>query len=297
MNNPRIPFQMATKRTTLCPPSEKRLMVHLVVNVEHWQFDQPMPRKLLTAPQGLEMIPDVPNYSWAEYGMRCGMPRILKSFQERSLPASVSINASVINAYPDLADEMLKADWEFIGHGIHQQSIQAEKNEAETIRLALSMIENFTGKKCSGWLGPGLKESAHTPDILKSSGVEYVFDWVIDDLPCWMDTTGGPLMAIPYTLELNDSVIYAVEKHASKEIYNRVVDTLKIIDQEIKHQPQILTIALHPHLIGVPHRFYYLEKILDELQNRDDSLFMTAADIADWFKDQSPPPGKQRDDN
>ena len=272
-------------------------MVHLVVNVEHWQFDQPMPRKLLTAPQGLEMTPDVPNYSWAEYGMRCGMPRILKCFEERSLPASVSINASVINAYPDLADEILKADWEFIGHGIHQHSIQAEKNEAETIRLALSMIEKFTGKQASGWLGPGLKESEHTPDILKSLGVEYVFDWVIDDLPCWMDTKVGPLMAIPYTLELNDSVIYAVEKHASKEIYNRVVDTLKIIDQEINHQPQILTIALHPHLIGVPHRFYYLEKILDELQNRDDSLFMTAADIADWFKDQSPPPGKQRDDN
>ncbi len=297
MNNPRIPFQMANRRPNLIPLKGKRLMVHLVVNVEHWQFDQPMPRKLLTAPQGIEMTPDVPNYSWAEYGMRCGMPRILKSFQERSLPASVSINASVINAYPDLADEILKADWEFIGHGIHQQSIQAEKNEAETIRLALSMIEKFTGKQASGWLGPGLKESEHTPDILRSLGVEYVFDWVIDDLPCWMDTKVGPLMAMPYTLELNDSVIYAVEKHASKEIYNRVVDTLKIIDQEINHQPQILTIALHPHLIGVPHRFYYLEKILDELQNRDDSLFMTAADIADWFKDQSPPPGKQRDDN
>ncbi len=297
MNNPRIPFQIASKRPKLIPPSGKRLMVHLVVNVEHWQFDQPMPRKLLTAPQGIEMTPDVPNYSWAEYGMRCGMPRILRSFQERSLPASVSINASVINAYPDLADEILQADWEFIGHGIHQQSIQAEKNEAETIRLALSMIEKFTGKQASGWLGPGLKESEHTPDILKSLGVEYIFDWVIDDLPCWMDTKVGPLMAMPYTLELNDSVIYAVEKHSSKEIYNRVVDTLKIIDREIDDQPQILTIALHPHLIGVPHRFYYLEKILDELQSRDDSLFMTAADIADWFKDQSPPPGKQRDDN
>ncbi|MBO37592.1 MAG: hypothetical protein CMM75_00230 [Rhodospirillaceae bacterium] len=297
MNNPRIPFQIASKRPKLIPPSGKRLMVHLVVNVEHWQFDQPMPRKLLTAPQGIEMTPDVPNYSWAEYGMRCGMPRILRSFQERSLPASVSINASVINAYPDLADEILQADWEFIGHGIHQQSIQAEKNEAETIRLALSMIEKFTGKQASGWLGPGLKESEHTPDILKSLGVEYVFDWVIDDLPCWMDTKVGPLMAMPYTLELNDSVIYAVEKHSSKEIYNRVVDTLKIIDREIDDQPQILTIALHPHLIGVPHRFYYFEKILDELQSRDDSLFMTAADIADWFKDQSPPPGKQRDDN
>lgn len=280
---------MSQKRPILEPLDGKRLLVHLVVNVEHWQFDRPMPRKLLTAPHGLEMTPDIPNYCWAEYGMRCGMPRILKCFKERSLPASVSINASVIDAYPDLANEMLNADWEFIGHGVHQQSIQAEENEADLIKLAITMIKNFTGKTPAGWLGPGLKESDQTPDILKALGVEYVFDWVIDDLPCWMATTNGPLLAMPYTLELNDSVIYAVEKHSSNEIYNRVVDTIKIIEQEIDQQPQILTIALHPHLIGVPHRFYYLEKILDELQSRQDTLFLTGSTIAEWYQTGFPP--------
>ena len=72
-------------------------MVHLVVNVEHWQFDQPMPRKLLTAPQGIEMTPDVPNYSWAEYGMRCGMPRILKSFQEISSEKETPLSSAFFN--------------------------------------------------------------------------------------------------------------------------------------------------------------------------------------------------------
>ena len=31
-------------------------------------------------------MPDIPNFSWAEYGMRCGMPRILDMFADRNLP-------------------------------------------------------------------------------------------------------------------------------------------------------------------------------------------------------------------
>ncbi len=290
MNNPRIPYEMASERPTLTPPDGKPLMVHLVVNVENWLFDNAMPRKILTAPHGLEQVPDIPNYSWAEYGMRSGMPRLLTCFAERGLPASVSLNAGVIDAYPALAAAMHDAGWEFIGHGVHQKSIQGEADEAALIEQALSMIEDFTGARPPGWLGPGLKETMDTPDILKSLGIEYVFDWVLDDLPCWMTTRHGPLLSMPYTLELNDSVIYAVEKHSSPEMHNRLVDTLGLFDRELKTQPRVLTLALHPHLIAVPHRFVYLERMLDLLQDRSDTKFMTGRTIADWYKAACPAP-------
>ena len=77
MSNPRIPYQMASDRRRLPPPQPgKPLIVHVVVNVEYWPFDQPMPRKLLPGPHGNDKIPDVPNFSWVEYGMRTGFPRI-----------------------------------------------------------------------------------------------------------------------------------------------------------------------------------------------------------------------------
>src|SRR6187402_1736441 len=82
-SNPRIPYQLASRRPRLPPLNGKRLMVHLVVNIENWQFENPMPRVLLPPPHGLVQSPDVPNFSWAEYGMRCGMPRILKAFADR----------------------------------------------------------------------------------------------------------------------------------------------------------------------------------------------------------------------
>lgn len=283
MSNPRILYQISSQGQPLSPPQGKPLIVHIVLNVENWRFDHSMPRKILPAPHGIERIPDVPNFTWAEYGMRCGFPRILGLLEERGLPASTSINASAIDSYPACAEAMRDAGWEFIGHGIHQRAVQAEDKEDELIAQALKRIENFTGIRPRGWLGPGLQETFDTPDLLKAAGIDYVCDWVLDDLPCWMTTRHGPLIAMPYSLEINDSVIYAVEKHSSPEMYQRLRDTLETFDGELLKQPRVLTLALHPHLIGVPHRIGYLARMLDHLQQRQDIIFMTGSQIADWF--------------
>ena len=294
MSNPRIPYQMSGDRPPLTGPDGKSLIVHIVVNVEHWPFDRSMPRKYITAPHGLEQIPDVPNFCWAEYGMRVGMPRLLDCFGSRGLSASGALNAGAIEAYPSCAEAMRDAGWEFVGHGVHQKSIQGEGDESAVVALALKTIEEFTGQRPRGWLGPGLKETFETPDILKDLGIEYVFDWVLDDLPCWMKTVHGPLLSLPYTLELNDSPIYAVERQHSSELHDRLVDTLAVFEKE--SQPRVLTLALHPHLIGVPHRFGYLERMLDLLQARDDAVFVTGSRIADWYAAACPPPANFRTD-
>ena len=69
MTNPRIAYEFSDDAGSLVPPDGKPLIVHLVINVEHWRFDQPMPRKIVSAPHDAESVPDIPNYSWAEYGM------------------------------------------------------------------------------------------------------------------------------------------------------------------------------------------------------------------------------------
>ena len=283
MSNPRIPYEMSTARKRLAPPGGKPLIVNLVVNVEHWRFEHGMPRKIITAPHGLEQVPDIPNFSWAEYGMRCGMPRMLKAIGDRGLPACTSINAGVVEAYPACAETMLAAGWEFIGHGLHQRSMQGEDEEAELIHEAIEILTRFTGKKMRGWLSPGLKETNDTIDILKRAGIDYVCDWVLDDLPTWMTTKHGSMIAMPYNLEINDSIVYAIEKHSSPEIYRRLVDTVAAFEPELKNQPRVLAIGLHPHLMGVPHRIGYLDKMLDLLMQRDDTVFLTGSEICDWF--------------
>ncbi len=289
-SNPRIPYLLSSRRPRYDPPGGKRLMIHLVVNIESWQFENAMPRVVLPPPHGLSQLPDVANFSWAEYGMRCGMPRILKALKDRKLPASCALNAGAIEPYRDCMDDVRDAGWEIIGHGLHQRSLQAEPDEAGLIRSALDIVARFSGKPVQGWLGPGLRESLVTPDLLKQGGIRYVCDWVLDDLPCWMATAHGPLMAMPYSLEINDSIIYAVEKHASDEIYRRLADTLTCFNAELNDQPRIVTIGLHPHLIGVPHRFVYLERMLDLLTEHPEATFVTGSQIADWFESVDPPP-------
>ena len=55
------------------------------------------------------------------------------------------------------------------------------------------------------------------------------------------------------------------------------------LERELEQNPRVLSIGLHPHLAGVPHRLYYLEQALDMLMRRDDTIFVTSGEIADWF--------------
>lgn len=295
MTNPRVPYRFSNDRSKLSGFNGARILVHVVINVEHWPFEQAMPRTLLTPPHGRSSLPDIPNFSWVDYGMRCGLPRMLQSLRERRLPASASCNASVVDAYPRAAEAMVEAGWEFIGHGMHQKGLHDGADESSLIQAALSKIRQFTGTAPRGWLSPGLRETANTPELLRQAGVDYVCDWCIDDLPDWLHTEQGPLLAVPYSLELNDSVIYAVEKHSSPEMRMRVERSLDLFEKEVQQngQPRVLALGLHPHLMGVPHRFADFEAILDLLMASPEVQFVQGHEIADWYKSQVP----RADDN
>ena len=289
MTNPRIPFQMSSERSPLAPPEGKPLIVHNVVNVEYWPFERKMPRQTLSTPHGDAPIPDIPNYSWAEYGLRCGMPRLLKLYAERNLPVSVNLNAAVIDHYPSLAKAMRDANWEFIGHGDTQRLLHNEEDEEATIRGAIDKMADFVGRPLRGWMSPGFAQTFDTPDHLTAAGIDYNLDWVLDDLPCWMRTENGPLLCMPYGFELNDSLVYTVERQASPELLQRLQDTLETFEPELKEQPRVLTLAVHPHQIAVPHRIGYFKKVMDILQARDDVIFLTGSAISDWYKNEEPP--------
>lgn len=203
--NPRIPFRLSSDRPRLDPLQGKPLMVHVAVNIEYWPFERPMPRGIIPAPHGAASVPpDVPNYAWVEYGMRSGMPRLLSMLGARGLPGSALMNAQVADVYPSLANAVVQAGWELVGHGRFQQSLKQADDEAEVIRRSLDRLERLAGRRPRAWLGPGLAETEHTPDILKAEGVDFLHDFVLDDLPVRMRTKHGLMVALPYTFELND---------------------------------------------------------------------------------------------
>lgn len=282
--NPRIPYRMASDRKRLEPLKGRPLMVNPVVAIEYWPFDRPMPRGILPAPHGRPSEPpDVANYSWVEYGMRCGLPRLFDALGRRGIKASAWMNAQCADVYPSAAECAARLGWDFVGHSWFQRSLKEVDDEEVEVRRSLVRLEQLTAKKVRGWFGAGGGETSKTPEVLKRCGVEFTHDWLLDDLPCWMTTAEGPLLCLPYTWEINDVPMWAVQGQSSDELLKRLEATLAVLERELEQNPRVLSIGLHPHIAGVPHRVYYLEKALDILQRRSDTIFVTSSEIADWF--------------
>jgi allantoinase len=287
-SNPFIDFELSSDRPKLRPFRSKSILVHVVVNIEAWPFDAPMPRKLLSSPHGIEHVPDVPNFGWVEYGMRCGLPRVFEALQSRSLPASAALNTAVIGTYPSAADLILQANWEIIAHGVTQKSLPAADDESAVVSEAVEAIKAFSGVRPRGWLGPGLAETFETPNVLSAAGFDYLCDWVLDDQPAWIRAAPKPIVSVPYTLEINDSPMYAAQWHPAGEFERRVLDTLEVYSRECSSNPKVLSICLHPHLIGVPHRIAAFERALDVLMDHEDVVFVTGSEICDWYVGERP---------
>jgi hypothetical protein len=77
--------------------------------------------------------------------------------------------------------------------------------------------------------------------------------------------------------------MWVVQGQSSDEMLKRLEATLAVLERELAKQPRVLTLAMHPHVLGVPHRAYYLEKALDMLLRRSDTAFVTSSEIADWY--------------
>lgn len=290
MSNPHIPFRFSSAEPPLPPLFGRSIVVHVVVNVEVWSFDAAMPRKLLGGPHGRDHIPDVPNFGWVEYGMRAGLPRLLADFAERRLPISASCNAAAIEVYPSAVSAMVEAGWEMVAHGVTQQALPSVDDEAAVISESLDRIERFTGSRPTGWLGPGLAETFETPNVLSRAGLSYVCDWVLDDRPVWLHATPRPLVAVPYSLELNDSPMYAAQWQVASEFERRILDTLEVYAEECSSSPKVLTLGLHPHLIAVPHRIGVLRAVIRALSAHPEVVFANGSQICDWFRGSAPPP-------
>ena len=267
MSNPRVEYSSIVSRPSLHLPDGAKVAFWFVLNVEEWPFDAKMARAVLPTPQGAALVPDVPNYSWHDYGMRVGFWRIKDVLDKHGIKATVSLNGSVCNSYPEIVQAMVDSDWEIMGHGFVQRALPLEDDESAVIARTIDTIRDFTGAAPRGWMGPGLAETLDTPDLLAEAGIEYVCDWV----------------SMPYTLEMNDIPMYVEQHHRSPEMYERGKDHFDTLYREGADSARVMAIATHPYLSGVPHRIKYLDMILDYITSHRDVVVWTGGQILDWY--------------
>ena len=284
----RFEYSAIVDRPPVKLPDGARVAVWTIVNVEEWDIEAAMPRTVLSSPAGTSVIPDVPNWSWHEYGMRVGFWRLKAALDKHGIKATMAVNAPVCLSYPRVAKAALQAGWEFMGHGYKQRVVHLEEDQRAMIRKSIETIRDFTGRAPRGWLGPGLTETWETLDILAQEGIEYVSDWVNDDQPYEIKTATRPLVSVPYTVELNDIPMMMIQHHAAPELFNRARDQFDRLYEEGQDSARVMAIAVHPYISGVPHRIKYFEAIYEYMKQKPGVVFWRGEDILDWYRASKP---------
>jgi peptidoglycan/xylan/chitin deacetylase (PgdA/CDA1 family) len=280
----RAPYSAIVDRPPLKLPGTAKVVLWSIVNLEVWDIGRPMARQVLPAPTGIPLLPDVPNWSWHEYGMRVGVWRFFKLYQRLGIRPTLSINARVCEDYERVAAEARSSGWEFMGHVYDQMPIHKLEDQRGVINRSMDILERFTGKRPIGWLGPGLTQTYETPELLAEAGVKYIGDWVWDDEPAEIATGKGPLVTLPYTVELNDIPMMMVQHHESPYWLTRCKDSLDRLHMEGAERAKIMAVAIHPYISGQPHRIRYLEELYDYAASLGDVLFWNGEEIFNWYK-------------
>jgi allantoinase len=270
---PFFPYQAIIDRPRVTWPDGARVAVWVIPNVEHFHIE--------IGPEA----PDIRNHSRRDYGNRVGVWRIMEVLDKHAIRGTVALNAEVGRFYPRIMEEMTRRNWELMGHGLTNSARLtglAKEREVEVIAQTRTVIEQW-GQKMRGWLGPGLTETWHTIELLRDHGVEYVCDWVNDDLPYRMN---NGLYSIPYSIELNDMPLFNTPSIGIDEFYRRVCETFDVLYEEGAQNGRVMAIALHPFLIGAPHRIRTLDRALSYIASHGSVWFATGSDIIAAYRKQ-----------
>jgi len=203
------------------------------------------------------------------------------------MPATVLLNSAMYDYAPDLVAAHRARGDEMAGHGrtnSERQSVLPEAEERRLIADSTEAIVRHEGTAPRGWLSPWIAESRTTPDLLAEAGYRYTMTWCADDAPVWMRTRGGPLLAMPYPQEVNDIPAIAARRESAEAFARMIVDDFEERLRQLRADglPQVMGIALHPYIIGQPHRLRVLRRALSVVaQARGDVWITTAGAIFD----------------
>ena len=133
--------------------------------------------------------------------------------------------------------------------------------------------------------GPGALESGVTPDLLKEAGYTRLLDWPLDDQPMWMKTRAGPILSIPYPIEMNDASHQVWRDHTGREFADMIVDQFDELVEQSEEQPLVFALSLHGFIVGQPFRLRPLRQALKhcvEHKLRERVWYTRAGAIADY---------------
>lgn len=283
---PHYDFVPIIDRPRLKLPKGARVAVMPFVNLEHFPHDLP---GTAIIPGTQKFNPDPLNYGWRDYGNRVGLWRMIELMDACGMRGTVCLNSDVIREYPRIMEETIKRDWAFMGHGANNapanflSGIDAAK-ERRIIGGVLRDMRKAIGRKTKGWISPFLTHTNNTPGILAEFGVEYLCDYTADDHPFPFKVKQGSLIAMPYSLELNDVPAFQDIGLSSEDFGDMIVDQFDVLYEEGATNARCMPICLHTFWVGQPNKFKHLKRAFQYIATHRDVWMTTGDEVNDWYR-------------
>jgi peptidoglycan/xylan/chitin deacetylase (PgdA/CDA1 family) len=280
-------------------PEGARLALNLVVNVEEGSEPGPLDgdaeaETALTEITGFRVPTgdrDLAAESVFEYGARAGFWRVHRLFTERSLPYTAFACALALERNPAIAKALAEGPADLCGHGYRWENHFLLDRETETRRIieGRALLTQLTGKPVPGWYcryGP----SINTRSIVAAQpGIRYLSDSYADDLPYWMAIDGAKHLIVPYALDTNDAQFKGSAGFGTgADFFTYLLDAVTLLRDEGRHTPKMLSVGLHPRLVGRPGRAAGLARFLDAVLAMDDVWVCNRIDIAEHWHAMHP---------
>lgn len=282
------------ERQPLKWPGGERLALILTINLEYWDLlkDTSDPYYAGGPPVIPDPVPgnvpDFPNFSWREYGQRVGVWRMIDAFDEVGVPASCTMNAKMGLERPQTIKAALDRGWELVAHNYEQGDLMTNYQfdraaEQSLIRETLRVYEETTGRKARGWLSSSLRSTTQTVDIIAEEGLIFFCDLMNDEQPYLIRTDNGPVVATPYSVEINDFTFFHRRGMSTSDALDVLKEQFDQLYREGERSGRLMNVGLHPHIAGHPYRIRALREFLEYAKDHDGVWWTTREEIAEWY--------------
>jgi peptidoglycan/xylan/chitin deacetylase (PgdA/CDA1 family) len=234
-------------------PADRQIALSVSVMLEGWTDDSapgigPMGNPLKAG------VLDLQGQSWAAYGPQVGAWRLLDTLAAAKVKAVFYVSGIVADRYSDLLKAIVAAGHEVAAHSWGQNIIpayQSREDEKADLQRCVSALETACGMRPRGWISPRCTPSQSTSALLAEAGFAWHSDIFDADLPYQMTTPSGALMAVPFTMEVNDMPLY-IRYGNEPEAFTRILQRILDHSAQMSRRPFCLDLTVHAHVFGRP---------------------------------------------
>ncbi len=271
-------------------PNGARLAISLVIN-----YEEGSERSLAMGDPDQESMTEWGSYaipagtrnlameSMYEYGSRVGIWRILDVLDAASVRSTFHACALAFEQNPEVARAAVAGGHEICSHGYRWEEVfrLSEAEEREHIRLAIESFERTCGKRPVGWYCR-YGASIHTRRlVVEEGGFLYDSDAYNDDVPYFVEVEGKQHLVVPYTADVNDFRYWnSPGLSQASDFFEYMRESFDVLYEEAAAGPRMMSIGLHPRMVGRPGRVRAIKHFIEYAQQHSDVWFATREEIA-----------------